>query len=105
MSPVARDALVVLGQQIRVARIERSWTVGELADRALSSPPTIRAIETGAPGTSIGTVFQVAFLVGVPLFNTESRAELARLRREGASTLALLPERVRHRDEQLDDRF
>lgn len=105
VSPVARDALVVLGQRVKIARIERSWTVADVASRSLTSTPTIRNIEAGEPGTAIGTVFQVAYLVGVPLFGIEDPAEIARLRRQGEDTLALLPARVRSRDVEIDDDF
>ena len=95
MSPAARDGLTVLGQQIRIARTERRWTLKDVATRALISVPTLRAIEEGAPGTAVGTVFHVAGLVGIPIFGIEDRTELARRRRQGEDTLALLPERVR----------
>lgn len=95
MSPAARDALIVLGQQIRIARTQRRWTLNDLATRALISVPTLRAIEDGAPGTAVGTVFHVADLAGVPIFGIDDRAELARRRRQGEDILALLPERVR----------
>lgn len=95
MSPTARDGLKVLGQQIRIARTERRWTLNDLATRALISVPTLRAIEDGASGTAVGSVFHVASLVGIPIFGIEDRAELARRRRHGEDTLALLPERVR----------
>lgn len=90
----AADALGVLGSQIRLARHARKWTAKDLAVRAGVSPRTILAIESGAPGTAIGTVFNAAVLVGVPLFGTEDRTELARMRNQGESTLALIPSRV-----------
>jgi transcriptional regulator with XRE-family HTH domain len=104
ISPVARDALIVLGQRIKIARIQRGWTVADVARRSLTSVPTVRKIEAGAPGTAIGTAFHMAFLLAVPLFGIEDPAELARLRRQGEDTLALLPARVRG-TEDLDDDF
>lgn len=99
----AREALRVLGGQIRLARHERGWTVAEFAQRIGVSPPTVIAIETGAPGTAIGTVLTAATLVGVPLFNVEDPAELARMRRRGEERLALIPTRVRSTDDAGDD--
>lgn len=97
---------MTLGQRIKIARIERGWTVADLASRGLTSAPTIRKIEAGSTGTSIGTVFQVAYLLGVALFGIDDPAELARLRRQGADTLALLPSRVRAPGEKdFDDDF
>lgn len=92
--PATSDALGVLGNQVRIARHNRGWTVAELAARVGVSPPTVLAIESGAPGTAIGTVFNVALLVGVPLFGIEDRTELARMRRRGEEYIALIPSRV-----------
>lgn len=107
--PAARDALAVLGTQIRLARRDRGWTAAELASRLGVSPPTVHAIESGAPGTAIGTVFNAALLVGVPLFGVDDWAELARMRRRGEERLALIPSRVHGsadtRDEDTGDAF
>ena len=89
------DALTLLGTQIRQGRIERGWTIADLAERAHVSEGTIKAVENGAPGTAIATVLNTAVLAGVPLFGAEDHAELARLRRRGEERLALLPSRVR----------
>ena len=84
-----REALGVLGTQIRAARHDRGWTAAELAERIGVSQSTVLAIENGAP-----------------LFGTEDRAELARMRRAGEERLALLNSRVYHpRKETPDDRF
>lgn len=88
----ATDALVVLGTQLRVARHERNWTAADLGMRIGAGPRTITAIECGAPGVSIGTVFSAASVLGVPLFGADDD-ELARLRRRGEERVALLPSR------------
>jgi transcriptional regulator with XRE-family HTH domain len=105
LAPIVRDALSVLGNQITIARTERGWTQAELARRAGISHITTTRIESGNPGTAIGTVFQVAHLVGVPIFGIEDRGELARLRRLGEETLSLIPSRVRARKSTLDGNF
>lgn len=105
VAPVPRDALIVLGQRVRVARVERAWTLADVASRSLTSIPTVRNVEAGAPGTAVGTVFNIAHLLGVPLFGIEDPAELARLRRMGEDVLALLPARVRPSAGHLDDDF
>lgn len=94
--PAARDAIAVLGRQIRLARHERNWTAAELAARVGVSPKTILAVESGATGTAIGTVLNAAVLVGLPLFGVDDQAELARMRRRGEERLALIPSRVYH---------
>jgi len=105
VSRASADALRVLGNQIRLARHARGWTIADLAARIDASRRTIVNIESGAPTVSIGTVFNAAFTVGVNLFGLEG-PELARARRQGEDTLALLPSKVRKpasREEDDDD--
>ncbi|MGM1017298.1 MAG: helix-turn-helix transcriptional regulator [Actinomycetota bacterium] len=90
----AEDALAVLGQQIRMARAERGMTADELAGTAGISRTTLNSIERGSAATSIGTVFNVATIVGVPLFGVDDPSELIAMRRRGEERLALLPARV-----------
>ena len=104
VSRAATDAMRVLGQQIRQARKERRWTLVETAHRLGVDRRTVTNIEEGAPGVAIGTVFTAATLLGVDLFGL-SGPELARARRLGEETLALLPGRVRKTkdDDDFDD--
>lgn len=90
----AQDALSVLGQQVRLGRHARRWSVADLAARLGVNPRTVSSLEAGTPGVAIGTVFNAALLVGVDLFGLDG-PELARARRAGADTLALLPAKVR----------
>lgn len=84
----------MLGNQIQLGRRSRGWTIADLASRLGVNPRTVTNLEAGAATVSIGTVFNAAFLVGVDLFGL-SGAELARARRAGEETLALLPATVR----------
>ena len=104
VSRASGDALKVLGNQIKLARQARGWGLTDTAARLRVDRRTLSAIECGAPGASIGTVFNAAFLVGVNLFGLEGDA-LARARRHGEDTLALLPSRVRRpgRKDSSDD--
>ncbi len=90
----SKDALGVLGNQIKLGRYARGWTITELAARLGVNPRTVSALEGGSPTVSIGTVFNAAVLVGVDLFGLTG-PDLARARRAGEETLALLPEKVR----------
>ena len=93
-SRATHSALRLLGSRIRLARRERGWRIEELAQRVGVSHVTIRKVEQGAPSVAIGTVFEAAVLVGVPLFHED----LDRLRIEASRVtdrLALLPERIR----------
>lgn len=95
--PQTLDAARTLGAQIRMARHERGWTAADLAARIGVSARTIQALEAGSPSTAIGTVFNAAVMVGVPLFGVEDSYELARMRRRGEERLALIGHRVRPR--------
>jgi transcriptional regulator with XRE-family HTH domain len=93
-SPATQEAAQILGKRIRVARVERRWTLAELAERVGTSVPTLRKIEAGEPSVSLGLAFEAAVLTGVPLFH----ADRSRLALEAArldDRLAVLPRLVR----------
>jgi transcriptional regulator with XRE-family HTH domain len=103
-SRTVRQAAELLGAQIREGRVGRRWTVRELAERAGISTSTLLKVEQGEPTVTLGVAFDVATLVGVPLFDEDRAglgAELARRR----DRLALLPRRVRERDADLGNEF
>jgi len=102
--PQSRDAARVLGSQIAMARRERRWTAANLAERAGISVITLRKIERGDLSVAIGSVFEVATLLGVPLF-TSDRRELATARDQAERQLALIPSRVRARSKAVNDAF
>lgn len=104
MSRPAVEAVRLLGVQVAQARRERGWTLAELAERAGVSPPTARKVEHGDPSVSIGIAFEVATLVGVPLF-TADRAELSAMTDRSRDRLALLPQRVRPPSKAVRDDF
>ncbi len=106
LRPHVQDALDVWGQLIRRGRLERGWTAKDLAARGNISEQTVLAAESGHRGTSVGTMMDLADLVGVPLFGIEDRAEIAIRRQRGEEMLALLPSRVRRtRNGPVDDDF
>ena len=100
----AREAMVLLGRLIRIARIERKLTAAEVADRAGLSRSLLQRIENGDPGTSVGAVFEAATVVGVPLFEAE-RDRLATHNAAAAAKLALLPQAARPRKRVVRDAF
>ena len=55
----AEDAAEILASKIRVARIARSWTQAELAQRTNLSTRTITSIESGAVNVQWGFVLKV----------------------------------------------
>lgn len=106
ISPAARDAATTLGLQIAASRRRRRLTAERVAEQAGISPVTLRRVERGDPSVSLGIAFEVASIVGVPLFNAETPQRLAELRAQAHHELALLPRRVRPIDDDgLDDDF
>jgi transcriptional regulator with XRE-family HTH domain len=103
-APPTRDAAVVLGAQIARARRSRGWTAEELGERIGVSSRTVSKLEHGSPTVTLGTAFEAATVLGVPLFGAEG-PELAILARRGRDTLALLPSRVHRGRGPVDDDF
>ena len=61
------EATKLMGKLIRLGRVQRKLTVQDLADRANVSRGLLQRIESGDPKCELGTVFEVAALVGVNL--------------------------------------
>lgn len=103
LSPVALEAMELLGLQIAAARRQRRWTAAELATRAGISVTTLRNLERGEPTVAAGIAFEVAALVGVPLFGDDGAVRRDKIANQ-REILALLPARIR-RPERVDDDF
>jgi transcriptional regulator with XRE-family HTH domain len=103
-SRYSREAAVLLGQLIRLARISRKLTHEQLAERAGVSRGLVHRIEKGDPGCAIGAVFEVAAIVGVRLFDAD-QSTLAAGIAGNTATLALLPQAVRTSTKPVRDDF
>jgi transcriptional regulator with XRE-family HTH domain len=103
-SPYAADAVALLGQLIRKARIERKLKAVDVTDRAGITRGLLRRIETGDPGCSIGAVFEVSTIVGVRLFDTDQTA-LSKAVETNREIMALLRKSVRNPRIEADDDF
>lgn len=102
-SRTTREALMLLGQAIRLARKQRRMTETDLAARIGIARSTFQSIEKGQPKVEIGLVFEAATLLGVPLFVDEPSRLAPEISRLG-DKLALLPQSVRRpRSEPRDD--
>ncbi|GIG41114.1 helix-turn-helix domain-containing protein [Cellulomonas phragmiteti] len=102
-SRATEHATATLGALIAAARRERRMSVAEVCERVGIDPGTLRSVERGAPTVAIGMVFEVATVLGVPLFSVPAE-ELPALAARAADRLALLPQRVRA-TVQVDDDF
>ena len=104
MSPLTREALRLLALSIKSRRVQRGWSIDELALRVGVSHPTIIKVERGEPGVAVGTVLEAATLVGVPLFD-EQRAVRERHLDRLESEIRLLPAAAREVSVDVDDDF
>ena len=93
-SAYTKEAVQLTGNLIKIGRKERRWSETNLAARAGISRSTLRAIENGKLGSSIGLVFELAALVGVRLFNVDP-IQLSNHVRDSQRDLMLLPSRIR----------
>ncbi|AZZ94458.1 helix-turn-helix domain-containing protein [Hahella sp. KA22] len=98
------EAITLLSNLIRVARIERKMSAQEVADRAGISRGLLQRIEKGDPKCELGATFEVATIVGVKLFDAET-STLTKHIRQTEDKLALLPKSVRKKVKVADDDF
>lgn len=103
-SRYSRQALTLLGSLLRLARIERKIGTQALAERAGISRDMLYRIEKGDPRCEIGVVFELAAILGVPLFDPNPGALAARTR-ETQDRLALLPKAVHAPHGEVKDDF
>lgn len=103
-SQYAREAAVLMGEQIKLGRKQRQWTEKNLADRAGISRATLQKIENGEMSCAIGSVFEVATLVGVKLFEPES-LPLSKHIEHTRDKVALLPKRIKAKKKAVRDDF
>lgn len=103
-SQYSLSALELLGQLVREARMGKGLTAADLAARAGISRALLARIEQGDPGCSIGVVFEVATICGVPLFDQEPRQLTTHLAMH-REKMALLPKAVRTRIKSVKDDF
>lgn len=111
VKPIARsysrysvEAVRLLGQSIRLARIDRKLTVGELAERAGLSRGLLQRIEKGDMGCAIGAAFEAAAIVGVRLFDADQSTMVATIK-SNEKILTLLPQTVRNSTKVVKDDF
>ena len=103
-SQYSLNALELLGQLVREARLNKALTTTDLAARAGISRALLQRIEHGDPSCSIGAVFEVAAICGVPLFEPDQRSLAAQVTRY-REKMILLPKSVRTRIHKVNDDF
>lgn len=103
-SRLTKEALKLLGAQVRLARKQRGMTEVELAERAGIARSTLQLIEKGDPRVDIGLVFEAATLAGVSLFVPEASSLTPHIERL-EDKLALLPHSIRRPKGTVNDEF
>ncbi len=101
-SPITLEAARLLGARIRLARLERRWTLEQLAERVGVTRVTMRKVERGDLTVGLGVALEAAAVVGVPLFHDDAVRRRLEVRHVD-DRLALLPKVVREPAEVDDD--
>ena len=103
-SRYTQEAISLLGGLVRAGRIIRKLTAQELASRAGISRDMLYRIEKGDPRCELGATFEVAAIVGVPLFESEL-SRLSERNKAMDEKLSLLPKSVRKSKIEVKDDF
>jgi len=63
--PPLRRKLGILGEQLRLARLRRQYSMRQVSERAGISLSSVEKIEKGSPSVSFGAYAQVLFALGL----------------------------------------
>ena len=63
--PRAQKPLTILGENIRLARLRRRYSMEQVAERADISRPTLHSVERGNSNVTIGAYVKVLFVLGL----------------------------------------
>lgn len=103
-SHTAREAAALLAAMIQAARLRQRMSTRELAERAGVSRSLVVRMEAGDMGAAIGAAFEMAAVLGVPLFDADPSRVGERLAHQ-REVNALLPKRAFRASAEVDDDF
>jgi transcriptional regulator with XRE-family HTH domain len=98
------EAVMLLGNQIKLARKSRRMSERELADRAGIARSTLQKIEQGNPTINIGLAFEAATIAGVPLYVPDASTLAPKIEHLN-DILALMPKQIRKKRREVKDEF
>jgi len=103
MPPAVGEAIVDIGERVRVARARRGMTQSDMAERMFVTRKTLSRLENGEPGVSLAVLASALWVLGLDSGLREladPAQDLVGLRREQQRA----PRRVRRveRDDALD---
>lgn len=105
LSYAAKDIIKYLGSLIRLTRKEMKITETDLAERVNISRATLQKVESGITSVAIGTYFEAAVVLGIPLLGTESKRKINRISTLMCEIHPLFSERTRGTIIEVDDDF
>ena len=97
-------AIKLLASLIKAERKRRGWNETDLAERCGATRPTIWKIEQGSPATGIGLYFEIANILGIPLF-ADNASDLTAMQQRVDLELSVLPQRIRKDTKEVFDDF
>ena len=97
-------AVELLGTLVAFERKSRKMTAQDLSDRLGIDRGTLQRLEAGDPKVELGLAFEACAILGIPLFDEDTRGMTVRLD-EAGRRLALLPKRSRPRQIKVSDDF
>ncbi|MSP53234.1 MAG: XRE family transcriptional regulator [Gammaproteobacteria bacterium] len=103
-STATKTVLSLLGQLVKTARQQRGMSQKELGQRLDASRQTIIALEKGDAQVSIGTVFEAAHIVGIPLLS-DDKEKLNQWQAILSGFTSLLPKRIHSKKVEIDNDF
>jgi len=103
-SRATKSTLSYLGNLIKLARKERGITQEELAERIGIGRMKVNRIEAGNSKCTIGSVFEVCFVLGIPLMGCE-KEHINSLSRMLSYMNKLLPENIPNKNIDFNDDF